>query len=509
MVATIRGMITKVLTAAIHGYEGILVEVETDVKQGLPGIHIVGMGSKSVDEARERIRSAITHSKLDIPARKYVVNLAPADVPKRGSAYDLALAIGVLSSTGQLKSYEIAGYLFCGELSLNGQIKPIRAPLHYAETAQKHGCHTIVVPRQQTAQALLVPNITVIGVDSLQELFLHLKGEQTITPATRTPLNTLPASEETTIDDIIGQEQAKRALQIAAAGHHNLILFGPPGGGKSMLAQTLKSLLPPLNEGEIQAVTKIHSMRSGVCNVITERPFRSPHHRITVSALLGGGVTPLPGEVSLAHTGVLFLDEIAECRRDVLEALRGPLQDRTVHVSRLYGGSSFPADCMLVGTMNPCPCGNYGSPLPCRCAEYQRLAYQHKLSGPFLDRIDLLVPVHYTQVTSQDRIKKVYKKQHRTVVKSIIDAKNVQKNRYKSSVIYNANLSPRVVRALLLSDSAQALLHTATARLHLSHRAYFKIIKVARTIADLEGHTRIETTDISEALSFRVHIGQQ
>lgn len=509
LIATIRGMIAKVLTAAVHGYEGILVQVETDMKQGLPGIHIVGMGSKSVDEARERIRSAITHSSLDVPARKYVINLAPADLPKQGSAYDVALAIGVLTSTGQLKQREIDGYLFCGELSLDGQIKAIRAPLHYAETARNHGCHTVIVPVGQIDQALLVPGITVIGVQSLQELFLHLKGEQVLEPATAPPPSSADEPPAVTIDDVIGQEQAKRALQIAAAGHHNILLFGPPGGGKSMVAQALQSILPPLEIDEIRAVTKLHSMRSGTQSVITRPPFRAPHHRISVTALLGGGAIPTPGEVSLAHAGVLFMDELAECRREVLEALRGPLEQRAVHVSRLHGGSSFPADCMLVATMNPCPCGYYGSSRPCRCAEYQRLAYLHKLSGPLLDRIDLIVPVHLTDIHEHIRTKKVCKTQQQTVVKSIIDAKITQKKRYNSSIIYNANLSSRMVRQLVLQPKAQDILRAATKQLQLTHRTYFKIIKVARTIADLEQHKHIEASDIAEALSFRGQLPSQ
>ena len=507
--ATIGGMIAKVLTAAVHGYEGILVEVETDMKQGLPGIHIVGMGSKSVDEARERIRSAITHSSLDIPARKYVINLAPADLPKQGSAYDVALAIAVLTSTGQLKPSEIDGYLFCGELSLDGQIKAIRAPLHYAETAQKHGCHSVVVPISQVQQAVLVPGITVIGVQSLQELFLHLKGERLLNPAPASPPSSADDPPAITIDDVIGQAQAKRALQIAAAGHHNLLLFGPPGAGKSMLAQALQSILPALETEEVRAVTKLHGMRSGTQAVLTRPPFRSPHHRLSVTALLGGGTIPTPGEVSLAHAGVLFIDEIAECRREVLEALRGPLEHRVVHVSRLYGGSSFPADCMLVATMNPCPCGYYGSAIPCRCAAYQRVAYLHKLSGPLLDRIDLIVPVHQTDIHTPIRTKKVYKTQQDTVVGSVIDAKNIQKKRYNSSIIYNANLSARTVRQLVLSPNARNLLQAATKKLQLSHRTYFKIIKVARTIADLEQHAHIEASDISEALSLRGQLPAQ
>lgn len=501
-------MVSRIITVAPVGFDGFIVDVEADASKSLPSLQIVGLGNKAIDEAKERVRSAITNSLLDFPKKRITINLAPAELPKDGAHYDLPISLAILCVSGQLLQSELDGCVFAGELALDGTLRPIKGAINIAQMAKKSGYTKIFLPLQNVDQAGLVEGIDIYGVESIKQLFLHLKNEVLINPSVQS-IKRIASNDllnPPLLDDVKGQEQAKRALVIAAAGHHNILLSGTPGAGKTMLAKALSNLLPELSIEEQIAATKIHSVAGKITGeIITKRPFRSPHHTASVISIIGGGSRPKPGEISLAHTGVLFLDEFPEYPRTILESLRQPLEDKKIDISRANGHVTYPADFMLIATMNPCPCGYFGSKTKeCSCTSTQILAYQKRLSGPLLDRIDIFVSVSQVPNESLINSDSLSNSQHLTATESIKQANIIQNKRYSSSTLYNSSLSNREIKKYaVLSDDVRQLLVSAANRLKLSSRGYFKIIKIARTIADLAGEEEIKFEHISEALQYR------
>jgi len=503
-------MIAKVLSGTTIGLDGTLIEVEVDVaSRGFPTFNLVGLPDKAVEEAKDRVRTAIVNASFEMPDSRITVNLAPADIPKEGSLFDLPIAVGILSASGIIDRDSLLSSLFVGELSLEGKLRPVPGMISIALMAKEKKIKSLFVPLDNAKEAALVENISIYPVYNINDLILHLNKTRLISPYPPIQIEHLMQQSVSEFDfaDIRGQEQAKRALEIAAAGFHNIHLKGVPGAGKTMLSRAFPSILPVMTKDEILEVTKMYSV-AGLCQdrgFILERPFRSPHHTTSRIGLIGGGNNPKPGEISLAHRGVLFLDEFPEFPRSVLESLRQPLEDGKVTISRAAGSVTFPSRFLLLAASNPCPCGYLGHPKKkCLCMPGSILRYQKRLSGPLLDRIDLhvdVLPVEEEKLTSN-----VKAEQSDVIKKRVMLARNKQQDRFKKNKTKtNGEMNTNEIRQLCVLDKeAIDMLKKAVSRLSLSARSYFKIIKIAQTISDLENTENIKMTHIAEALQYRV-----
>ncbi|MGN1165929.1 MAG: YifB family Mg chelatase-like AAA ATPase [Lachnospiraceae bacterium] len=500
---------STVLSAVIEGLNVEPVYVEADISNGLPVFHMVGYLASEVKEAAERVRTAVRNSGISIPAKRIVMNLAPATVRKRGASFDLPISLSLLAALGEIPMQKLEKTMVIGELSLDGRVRAVSGILPIVLEAKKLGCHTCIVPKENALEGALVDDMVILGAENLKQICAHLAGQEEICPEKKRDWKMLGNSfSENAVDfsDIKGQAAVKRAAEVAVAGGHNILLIGPPGSGKSMIAQRIPTILPPPELEESMEITKIYSVAGQVDKehpLITGRPFRSVHHTVTKAALIGGGIVPAPGEISLAHGGVLFLDELAEFKKPVLEVLRQPLEERMIRINRTYGSYEFPSDFILAAAMNPCPCGNYPDFSKCTCLPWQIQKYLGHISQPFLDRIDICIEaprIEYTDLNG--------KREEETseIIRSrVINARQIQKQRFKDKdYLTNASLNVKDVQEYCrLKENEEQLMNQAFTAMNLTARTYHKILKVARTIADLDGAEDIRENHLKEAIGYR------